>query len=80
MFCKLECSQSGLANQKLCYIPMFVNKEKSEEKDKERLVSRDPGLLRYNLSKATSHPNIVSEFAKEFRKDLWECYMVNKTL
>ena len=37
----------GLANQKLCYIPMLLNNEKSGEKDqevsKEWLVNTDPG-------------------------------------
>ena len=42
--CKFECNttsgwlnrQSGLANQKLCYIQMVLNTEKSGEQDKER--------------------------------------------
>ena len=32
----------GLAKQKLCYIQMLLNTEKSGERDKERLVNVDP--------------------------------------
>ena len=39
----------GLANQKLCYIRMLLNIEKSGEQDKEHsekwLVNTDPGAL-----------------------------------
>ena len=52
-FCKLECNTTsdrlnrvGLANQKLHYIQMLLNKEKSVELDKERskewLVNANP--------------------------------------
>ena len=49
----------SLANPKLCYIPMLLNTEKSEEYDKERskerLVNTDSGLRIQILENMTKY-------------------------